>query len=146
MIVGFTGTQRGMSPEQHATVARVLSLLARAGQPLEFHHGGCVGADVQAAVIARTLGYRTIRHPSNIPGKQGEFDDDEVREPLDPLRRNLLIVRAAEVMIATPQGEERVRSGTWSTIRKARKEGVGLYMIERDGGEVWTPGSIPSLL
>jgi hypothetical protein len=50
------------------------------------------------------------------------------------LQRNRNIVDAVQVMIACPRGfEEELRSGTWATIRYARKVGRKLYIIYPDG-------------
>ena len=43
--------------------------------------------------------------------------------PKPYLDRNRDIVDACEVLLATPDGPERLRSGTWSTVRYARKIG-----------------------
>jgi hypothetical protein len=72
-------------------------------------------------------------HPSNIPGKVARLDFredwDTLYQPLPPLVRNCLIVDGewmvrdpADVLIAAPKGfSEEVRSGTWATVRLARK-------------------------
>jgi hypothetical protein len=128
--VGFTGTQVGMTPGQEASVTQLL----RVFQGHEFHHGGCVGSDVQAAQIARRLDYTTVRWPGNTPDKQGVFVDDETRDELPNLERNHAIVDETGAMIATPRQQHEVRrSGTWATIRYARKKGGPLYVVLPDG-------------
>jgi len=50
------------------------------------------------------------------------------------LARNQDIVDETEVLIAVPaQKKEIVRSGTWATIRRARKAGRLIYFIFPDG-------------
>lgn len=117
--IGFTGTQQGMTAEQNAAVWRLL----KGNLPLdEFHEGDCVGADGAAAVIARKLGYWIISHPPLIQTKRAFFPADEERPPRDYLVRNHNIVQETQEMIATPfQAEEIIRSGTWATIRFAKK-------------------------
>ena len=40
------------------------------------------------------------------------------------LERNKNIVNAVDFIIAAPDGPEKVRSGTWSTVRYAKKVGT----------------------
>lgn len=128
--VGFTGTQDGMTLEQMHTVALVLSSL----KPDVFRHGDCVGADEEAFVIASALGAETIAHPSNVEGKRAFTASTTVHEPTGPLARDVLIVEDSNLLVAAPSTYvERVRSGTWFTVRCARKVGVPLTVILPDG-------------
>lgn len=129
--VGFTGTQVGMTGEQAASVNNLLGMWV----PGEFHHGGCVGSDVQAAELARVWGYKTVRHPGDTPSKQdAKFLDDDSRMVLPNLARNHVIVDEVELMIAAPRQDQEVqRSGTWATIRYARKAARPLYIVFPDG-------------
>jgi hypothetical protein len=77
----------------------------------------------QLTTVAAILG-----HPCNMPDQQAEhlYRDCDVLEPvLPPLTRNANIVLRGGRFIATPNGyTQRLRSGTWSTIRaieRARK-------------------------
>ncbi len=54
-----------------------------------------------------------------------------------PLTRNARMVAAASVVIACPDGPERVRSGTWSTVREARRMGRAVTIVW-PSGEVTT--------
>lgn len=129
MNVGFTGTQRGMTVGQWDALLRLL--MNRVGN---FHQGDCVGSDAQAAHGARCLGFRIIGHPPTIDAKRAFFPADEWREPLSYLERNHKIVIASQEMIATPgEFEEQLRSGTWATIRYARRVGRPLHVIYPDG-------------
>jgi hypothetical protein len=50
------------------------------------------------------------------------------------LERNKDIVRESASLIAAPlQAEEQQRSGTWSTVRFARKIGKPVFLILPDG-------------
>ena len=119
MKVGFTGTQKGMTPEQKARVRSFLKA-AHLGHA-EFHHGDCVGADAEAHDIAREEGYRIVIHPPS-DDKKRAFKEGDYSFPLEPyLDRNEAIVRSTDIMLATPSTNREVqRSGTWSTIRRAR--------------------------
>lgn len=132
MEIGFTGTQRGMTDKQWASLWRLLCM--RFGATNRFHQGDCIGSDAQAAHCAKQAGYRVIGHPPTIDAKRAFFPADEWREPLPYLDRNKKIVLTSTEMIATPgEFEEQLRSGTWSTIRFARRVGRPLHVIYPDG-------------
>lgn len=137
--IGFTGTSRGASAAQLDALALRLASLKTLGFD-EFHHGLCVGADTQAAMIAKVLGYRVVAHPglakdpSNLMYRSEWGGNDEVREAKPFIKRDHDIVDETEVMLATPLTyDERTRSGTWTTVRYAMKqgrvEGTTLYVI-----------------
>lgn len=128
MIFGFTGSQNGMTQPQRQAV---YSMLAVGGA---LHHGDCVGADAQAHVIARQHGLWIVGHPPNRDVKRAFSTFDEVREPRAYIERNHVIVDECELLIATPDGYvEQLRSGTWATIRYARKIGRLRRIIYPDG-------------
>jgi hypothetical protein len=130
MIVGFTGTQRGMTEAQWA----VLWPLLCARAPGEFHEGDCIGADAQAAHAARAAGFRIIGHPPTIDAKRAFFSADVDWPPAPYLDRNKVIVNRSQEMIATPgEFDEQLRSGTWSTVRYARRIGRPVHVILPDG-------------
>ena len=127
MNVGFTGTQIGMTENQKYHVAMLL--LSLKGD--EFHHGSCRGADTDAHRIAVCLGYEIIIHPPINPKKRSYFDIGEVLPEKEYLERNHDIVDATDVLIATPKTErEELRSGTWATVRYARKKGKVVHIIK----------------
>ena len=100
--------------------------------PIEFHHGDCVGADADADAIVRTLlpVPRIVVHPSTIRNLRAGCVGDVEHEMKPPLDRNRDIVDACEVIIATPEtSEEHLRSGTWSTVRYARKKGIRVVVL-----------------
>lgn len=102
--------------------------------PGDFHHGDCIGADNQAAKGARLAGFRIIGHPPAVSAKRAFFPSDELWPVADYLVRNRAIVNQSQEMLATP-GEmtEQLRSGTWSTIRFARRIGKPCHVILPDG-------------
>lgn len=133
--VGFTGTRRGMTGAQRVTLRELLQI-QWLGPGTTLHHGGVTGedrhgswagakgADRQAAMLAQSLGYRTLMHlPTG-------------HDPADYIARNHAIVDACDELIATPGGtREELRSGTWATVRYARK-------IRRMTTIIWPDGSI----
>lgn len=124
--VGFTGTQAGMTEYQKDAVLALLRDLD--GDLFEFHHGDCVGADAQAAQIAKTLGFKIVAHPPLNNYKRAFFKSDETLPAKAYLDRNHDIVDAAEIMLATPKEfDEQLRSGTWATIRYSKKKNKSLF-------------------
>ena len=113
MKVGITGTREGMNEKQSKQVREFLEQF-----PLgtEFHHGDCKGVDVQAAAIAKELGFRIICHPPKLTEQQGFFGGDETREPSGYLQRDRNIVDEADTLIVVPlQDEWQPKGGTWYT-------------------------------
>ena len=133
MKVGFTGTRIGLTDYQHTQVFYNLHRWAqdfRLEEAGTFLHGDCIGADAQSAEIARELGYTIEAFPSNQRLYRAFTNADILHTPVEPLRRNRLIVQQCEVLIACPSAAaEIVRSGTWVTVRYARNRGRKLIMI-----------------
>lgn len=138
MTVGFTGTRQGLRDPQAATVRRLLTtfwLLAQ-GQARQFDHGDCTGADADAHAIARQTGYTVHTHPMLGAGEHAAHTDADLRhDPLPPLTRNHVIVDVSTVMIAAPGtlNEQPRGSGTWATIRYAKKVGKPLFIVNLYG-------------
>ena len=130
--VGFTGTQTGMNETQLIQLRRLLRRLKREGYT-DFHHGACIGADEQAHDVAKSLGYRLVVHPPDNTAKLAFGIRGGIwRSPAPYLTRNHHIVDESEVLIAAPRSVSEVqRSGTWATVRYARKAGKTIYMLER---------------
>jgi hypothetical protein len=131
--VWFTGTREGMTLRQMDTLQDLLARL-RATHDV-FHHGDCIGADAQAHEIAKALGYRTEAHPSNIPGMRAFCNADVVHPEKAPLDRNRDMVDIGDTGVGAPHGPEEQRSGTWSTVRYARKVGRPVVIVWPDGRE-----------
>jgi hypothetical protein len=104
----------------------------------EFHHGCCVGADATAALITseEVLDVDIHAHPGDLVALT---DADALRlsdvrhRPQANLVRNKAIVNACDVLVACPKGPEEIRSGTWSTVRYAVKQGKPVTIIWPDG-------------
>lgn len=131
MKIGFTGTQQGMTEPQKETVEFILRNKKTTDD--EFHHGDCVGADEQAWKMAFQLYIKTVGHPPKDPSKRAFTSNDENWPEEDYLVRNHHIVDECELLIATPGGPEKLRSGTWATIRYAKKIGRDTAIISPDG-------------
>jgi len=131
MIVSFTGTQDGTTERQKQSLKDLLIKL----EATELHHGDCEGADEESHDIALDMGLKIVVHPPINPKKRAFCKGaDEVREEKDYLERNRDNVDEGEVLIATPKEyAEKLRSGTWATVRYARKKGRDIFIIYPDG-------------
>ncbi len=133
MRVGFTGTRAGMTGPQFA--AFVMSLPA--GMTL-FRHGCCIGADEEAALHVADMVpiIAVFGHPSDMPAMTSEdalAACADTATPERPIHRNRHIVDGSDMLIASPSGPETMRSGTWSTIRYARKMGKPITICWPNG-------------
>lgn len=138
--VGFTGTQRGCTQRQRDELNDWFGSFTLIDE-FELHHGDCIGADAEAHEIARGWGARVAGHPPTDPKKRAFCRFDEEREPKPYLDRNHDIVDETEWMVAAPgEMEEQLRSGTWATIRYARKRGRRLIIVHPDGSSAEEDG------
>ena len=119
MKIGFTGSRGGLSPDQTYKIVEVLSNC----NPSEVHHGDCVGADEQFHNICRDLNIPIIIHPPTNESKRAFCEGGSLQKAkFSYLKRNQNIVDCCDLLIACPEtATEKLRSGTWSTIRYARK-------------------------
>lgn len=126
MIIGFTGSSEGMTEEQAKALWAWLGLLKQElktdQEEMEFHHGDCIGADSDAHDLARILKYKTVAHPPINESKRAFKKADVILKEKKYLDRNQDIAEVCDVLLATPkEAKEILRSGTWSTVRRARK-------------------------
>ena len=94
------------------------------------HHGDAVGADAEAHDIAVELDCGIVIHPPD-DVRQRAFKIAALnRAPRPYLDRNKVIVRETSFLIAAPAMEiEQLRSGTWSTVRYARRLGWPIHLL-----------------
>lgn len=139
MKLGFTGTQVGMTPMQLLRVAQYIA----ENDISEAHMGDCIGADKQFYELIAMANKNkifpwitTIGHIPNYDSKRAFCKYDVTREPKPYLDRNHDIVDESWFLIGTPkEKEEQLRSGTWATIRYAKK-------LDRRGMIVYPDGVI----
>ena len=120
MIVGVTGS-RYMRPDR--LVEKLCDFLTK-NRVTELHHGDCFGWDLQCQLTAFLLGIKTTAHPPTDEGMWAKSKSDIVMPKKDYLERNKNVVKAVDFLIAAPDGPEKQRSGTWSTVRYAKLIGV----------------------
>jgi hypothetical protein len=118
--LGFTGTQIGMTLEQREAVYQCV----RAMMPSTAHHGDCLGSDADFHAICKEIGIPLICHPPIEKKKRAYCKGFFRTRPAKPyLVRDHEIVDETGILVATPgQMEEILRSGTWATVRYAKKK------------------------
>ncbi len=150
MLIGFTGTRKGLSGPQRATLKGILNKLRRSRHaPIQLRNGCAIGADAECAELLEST--ELIGYPAS--GPDGTLHDDcdgatlihcgPVMSAKPPLTRNGDIVRGSKLLIACPAEEcEQPRGGTWSTIRLARKLAKPAIIVVPDGEAILdVPGS-----
>lgn len=134
--VGFTGTRLGMTGAQ---IEQVDQLLLDDMMTDCAHHGDCIGADDQFHNLAKLNNLKTHGHPPLNLSKRAFCEFDTSEEEKEYLDRDRDIVDAVDWMIACPGGfKEELKSGTWYTIRYARK-------VNRPGWIVWPDGKVTGI-
>lgn len=142
MKIGFTGTRDGMTEAQAEAFGDHFRRLGGT----DFLHGACVGADADAVMHVAAMRMpgeeqvrpwcRTHAYPSDLKEMTSERAmelSDFKYKPKPPLDRNRDIVDACDVLMACPKGPEEQRSGTWSTIRYARRLRKKIVICWPDG-------------
>jgi hypothetical protein len=128
-MIGFTGTREGLAMDQRAALAAAL-----ASYHGSFHYGDCIGADKQAHEIAKSCGYSITIHAPIKSNLRAWCKGDVEMPPRDYIARNRAIVDATQRLIVAPAGmAEELRSGTWSTVRYAKKVGKPVSIVFPDG-------------
>jgi hypothetical protein len=136
-IIGFTGSRDGMTYRQKAAVRLTLAkLIDKLGPDAVALHGDCIGADAGFDALCVGLGIARTCRPSNLPFARAYTGARAVGEPKPPLVRNREIVDDSAVIIGAPSSyKEVLRSGTWATLRYARRVGRQIQIIAPDGSD-----------
>lgn len=143
--IGFTGSQTEPTPKQCQTLLELLETLFTSGYT-RMNNGDCIGSDAKAFELFRSFpGSYIVGHIPSKSEKRAFCQFDEENKPLPYLARNRTIIRDSDILVACPaQKNEKMRgSGTWHTIREARKKGIPIFMVFPDGSsrsELFTVG------
>ena len=136
--IGFTGTREGLTGDQSAALYELLC--DRLTNPRFLgawwlHHGCCQGADAQAHAMGIELSMRLVGHlPTDSKFLMEHMEGfTELRPRADYLSRNRHIVDETGELVACPVGPEKLHSGTWSTVRYARRMRRPITVIWPDG-------------
>lgn len=148
MILGFTGTRKGMTNPQRAAVSAFLD----EHKPTETHSGDCKGADSEfldaALLCAGNFPPRTHGHPCGITEWRAGRRYDHLHPVKDPLARNRDIVNASDHLLAAPKlMKSEPRSGTWATIRMMLTARKTVTVVWPDGTvQAWGYTSLAEIL
>lgn len=135
MVLGITGTRELLSPERGQALWDVLR---DTPEDTVVHHGCCTGADASAHYAAVAHSLSVVCHPPSDRKCRAIFPDErdlkvEWRQPRDYLDRDADIVREANYLLAVPLHPEHdprsKRSGTWATVRMARRKVIPIWLI-----------------
>lgn len=133
----FSGTRKGMTTAQHKALQGHLDVLRSTVGLVAIHHGGCKGADTELHAIARDLQLMVEVHPGDAKQAHG-WHGARVWTVEPYLVRNRTMVDASDMLLAVPETFiEFSRSGTWSTVRYARKASKPVLVIYPDGSGKW---------
>ncbi len=138
MKIGFTGTRKGMTEPQKASLKAVLREFQRESLAFECHHGDCVGADDEFADLCAEV-YRCLAHivchpPLDESHRAFNVRHNEIRQPKNHFARNRDIVNACDVMVVCPWDmEHQPRGGTWYTFDVAMKQKKPVFVVWPDG-------------
>jgi len=124
--IGFTGNRTGLRPDQEDQIKLIFDKY----DTICVSHGDCIGADTDFHNLC--IKYKDINHaktivihiyPPDVPTLRAFNKADVIMETKPFLKRNLDILKNSTILIACPmdKNKEELRSGTWSTIRQARK-------------------------
>lgn len=136
MHLGITGTRKGLTEDQFNAIYNFV--VDNVGIS-HLHEGDCIGVDYQLTLIFETIrpDVTIVRHPPLNIKTQANGPYDISWEPKPYLQRDKDIVRESKYLWAAPKGEEIVRSGTWATVRYARKRGIPITIIMPDGNIIY---------
>jgi hypothetical protein len=144
--LAFTGTRRGMTDRQLSIVEGLIEQ----HRPDIAVHGGCLGADDEFHTLCIRFNIPFVEvFPSNIPTMRAlcigsKYTIVSVAAPQPPLDRNWDIVRKADLLIACPDTElERVRSGTWATVRISSRLDIPCLVVAPTHPRLPKPGETP---
>ena len=133
MNIGISGSREGITDEALHLLKKFIKKNLKKNNILSVHHGDCVGADkiVHDLLCDKVA---TVVHPPNNDTMRAFCKSSDVRPPKPYLERNHEIVDEIDMLLAFPSTKnEIVRSGTWSTIRYAKKNNKKIIIFYPDG-------------
>lgn len=132
MVIGFTGTRdiSKVSVERQTQLAsQIEDIWADNSFKIVAIHGGAIGADTLFHELCMDINIPIHCRPAYVETDLYGCDVEYIPEP--PLVRNKKIVDDCDILIALPidPDVEEARSGTWATIRYARKSNKQIIII-----------------
>jgi hypothetical protein len=144
MKVGVTGTVDVDLKDIEVVISALRSL--DKNEITELTTGGAFGIDSIAAQVGHHEFPDIIRRLSY---PKGEFFNRDcfqwinVVDPVDGgyMKRNDRIVFHSDILFAFPKTSiEQKRSGTWATVRRARRKGIPIFFFPLNGAKPWQEG------
>lgn len=149
MRYAVTGPRK-ISCDEEVVVRRAIMALGdevAGDSKAEFTSGAAFGVDSYAMRVAGALPFAVrrlvvpvdqwynevlvqigMRRGWNIVEVEGSYMD----------RNDVMVDRFCDTLVAFPAtSDEKLRSGTWATIRRARKAGCEIVVSPLDGGDPW---------
>lgn len=132
--IGFTGNRHGLTEEQKIEIIKILDQYNN----IIVSHGDCIGSDTDFHNLC--IEYKKLNTEKNFEihiyppecNMLRAFNLGDVIYKTKPyLERNKDIVINSKILIGCPIDKhcEEIRSGTWSTIRLARKLKKQIYLL-----------------
>ena len=133
--IGFTGTRSGLTEDQYEILGNLIRSYADLHNNVFGVHGDCVGADASFDALCKVHKVPTAIRPCTFSSLRAYCKGEILAEPKRPMQRNREIVADADVLFGCPPNKEPIKkgSGTWATIRMAKKAGIKHYIIYPDG-------------
>jgi len=151
-VVAVTGARGFRKGEEEIARGIVRKTLEGLQGVTEFRTGAAFGVDTVACEVGLNS-FKKAWHRLYVPDQPHNADvvemfdlwrdarrADIIRMPKGSSYRdrNIAMVEGAEMVCAFPStGEEIVRSGTWMTVRLARRAGVPLLVVPLSGEKGW---------
>lgn len=135
-LLGFTGSRTGLTGSQHEALDTLVTIEGDTWDVDIGQHGDCVGGDAKfhGIIRFRKPEWRIFIHPPNAERYRAFCEGDVEFVELPYLQRNMNLAKTSSILIGCPKTDEEVlRSGTWATIRNARKLGVPVIIIKPSG-------------
>lgn len=136
VMLGFTGTQEGMTLQQRETVQRLVEEL----NPSIVRHGACKGADAEFSEIAAHAGVPVIvAHPGHdqhgrSPHRAKSFHYTDLLDAERYMKRNRAIIAKSNLIIACPNAQPFFKKGgTFLTTQAALAAKKAVTVVWPDG-------------
>lgn len=135
LIIAMTGTSKGhLLTEVQCNHFREHLLLRRQNGYSIFRHGDCVGADAMGHQLAVEIGFDVVVHPPDNDRLRAFCQSRSIMPVQSYRERNQAMVNRCDLLLALPnQNQEVNRSGTWMTVRMARRANVPIMIFYPDG-------------
>ena len=142
--IGVTGTREGMTVIQESNLKDIIEKLLFEQEYTEriFHHGQCVGVDVQTAKIFKQYGFKIISHPPTKTELIGICNNDIIQPAKGYLARDRDIVDVCDILLALPkENSPQSKGGTWYTYNYSIKQKKVSFLFYPNG-EIIYKGNI----